>query len=221
MINRNIHILHNFNILYLEDDVELLKQTKDVLDDFMQEVFAVSSIKEAMKVLENEHIDVILSDILLKDENGIDFLKSLKESTYIDIPTVFITAHTETSYLLEAIKLKVENYIVKPINLKELLNTIHDIVLPINQHKEAQKSNNLIKIISEVTDGKQVEVIKYIMLHLDESNEIHTSYSEIMSHIDISKPTLVKLFKKLSEKNILINTSHKVYKFHQDSLDNL
>jgi len=221
MINRNINILNNFNILYLEDNAELLKQTKDVLDDFMREVFDVSSIEEAMKVLENEHIDVILSDILLKDENGIDFLKSLKESAYINIPTVLITAHTETSYLLEAIKLKVENYIVKPINLKELLNTIHDIVLPINQHREAQKNNNLIKIISEVTDGKQVEVIKYIMFHLDDSNEIRTSYSEIMSHIDISKPTLVKLFKQLSEKNILTNVSHKRYRFHQDSLDSL
>jgi len=212
MINRNINILNNFNILYLEDNVELLKQTKDVLDDFMQEVFDVSSIEEAMKVLENEHIDVILSDILLKDENGIDFLKRLKESDYINIPTVLI---------IEAIKLKVENYIVKPINLKELLNTIHDIVLPINQHREAQKSNNLIKIISEVTAGKQVEVIKYIMSNLDDSNEIHTSYSEIMSHIDISKPTLVKLFKQLSEKNILTNVSHKRYRFHQDSLDSL
>ncbi|PHQ56772.1 MAG: response regulator [Sulfurimonas sp.] len=221
MINRNINILNNFNILYLEDDVELLKQTKDVLDDFMLEVFGASSIEESMKVLESEHIDIILSDILLKGENGVDFLKSLKESPYTDIPTVLITAHTETSYLLEAIKLKVANYIVKPINLKELLNTIHDIVLPINQHKEAQKSNNLIKTISEVTDGKQVEVIKYIMSNLNDSDEVNTSYSEIMSHIDISKPTLVKLFKKLSEKNILTNVSHKKYRFHQDSLDSL
>lgn len=221
MITRNINILHNFNILYLEDDAELLKQTKDVLDDFMQQVFGVCTSDQAMQVLENEHIDVIISDILLENESGIDFLKKLKESPYGDIPTVLITAHTETSYLLEAIKLKVENYIVKPINLKELLNTIHDIVLPISQQKEAQKSTNLIKIISEISDGKQIDVIRYIMANLNESGEILTSYSEIMSHIDISKPTLVKLFKKLSEKNILTNISHKLYKFHQESLDNL
>lgn len=221
MITRNINILHNFNILYLEDDTELLKQTKDVLDDFMQHVFGVCTSDQAMKVLENEHIDVIISDILLENESGIDFLKKLKESPYGDIPTVLITAHTETSYLLEAIKLKVENYIVKPINLKELLNTIHDIVLPINQQKEAQKSTNLIKIISEISDGKQIDVIRYIMANLNESGEILTSYSEIMSHIDISKPTLVKLFKKLAEKNILTNISHKLYKFHQESLDSL
>jgi len=221
MIPRNIHILHDFNILYLEDDVELLKQTKDVLDDFMQHVFGVHTSEQAMQVLEKEPIDVIISDILLENESGIDFLKKLKDSPYADIPTVLITAHTETSYLLEAIKLKVENYIVKPINLKELLNTIHDIVLPINQQKEVQKSTNLIKIISEISDGKQVDVIKYIMAKLNEENEITTSYSEIMSCIDISKPTLVKLFKQLSGKNILTNVSHKRYKFHQESLDSL
>lgn len=221
MITRNIHILHDFNILYLEDDVELLKQTKDVLDDFMKHVFGACTSVQAIQVLENEHIDVIISDILLEKESGIDFLKKLKESSYADIPTVLITAHTETSYLLEAIKLKVENYIVKPINLKELLNTIHDIVLPISQQKESQKSTNLIKIISEISDGKQIDVIKYIMANLNEADEIFTSYSEIMSHIDISKPTLVKLFKKLAEKNILTNVSHKRYKFHQGSLDSL
>lgn len=221
MTHRNINILHDFNILYLEDDVELLKQTKDVLDDFMHKVFDVFTSEEAMQILDNEHVDVIISDILLKDENGIDFLKKLKESGHAHIPTVLITAHTDSAYLLEAIKLKVENYIVKPINLKELLNTIHDIVLPISQQREAQKNNNLIKIISEVSDGKQIEVIKYIMGNLNESNEIRTSYSEIMSHIDISKPTLVKLFKQLAEKNILTNPSHKIYKFHQESLDSL
>jgi len=221
MITRNINILHNFNILYLEDDVELLKQTKDVLDDFMRQVFDVTTSDQAMQVLENEHIDVIISDILLENESGIDFLKKLKKSSYGDIPTVLITAHTDTSYLLEAIKLKVENYIVKPINLKELLNTIHDIVLPISQQKESQKSTNLIKIISEISEGKQIDVIKYIMANLNKEDEIFTSYSEIMSHIDISKPTLVKLFKKLAEKNILTNVSHKRYKFHQLSLNSL
>jgi CheY-like chemotaxis protein len=79
MQNRDLNILNKFNILYLEDDENLLKHTHDVLIDFVNEIYAVKTSKEALEVLKNKKIDVIISDILLKDENGIDFLKYFKE----------------------------------------------------------------------------------------------------------------------------------------------
>ena len=91
-----------------------------------------------MDILLHKKIDVIICDILLKDENGIDFLKHIKNKN-INVPTILTTAHTDTQYLLEAIRLKVENYIVKPINIKESLNSLHDILLPSVQQKEIVK----------------------------------------------------------------------------------
>ncbi|XOB63625.1 response regulator [Campylobacterota bacterium DY0563] len=221
MIERNLNILNNFNILYIEDDKSLLTHTKDILDDFVGKVYAVNTSNEALEIIEKERIDVIISDILLENENGIDFLRYLKEKREIDIPTILITAHTDTKYLLDAIKLKVENYIVKPINIKELLNTIHDIVFPIIQAQEIQKNSNVIKMISAVTDGKQVEVIKYIVSNLNKNSIFTASYSDIMNEISISKPTLIKLFKELSEKKILVKTAHKTYKFNEIELNKI
>lgn len=196
---RNLNILGKFNVLYLEDDKSLLTHTKDILDDFVANVFAANTSEEANDILKKKKVDVIISDILLENENGIDFLREIQEKE-IFIPTVLTTAHTDTKYLLDAIKLKVENYIVKPINIKELLNTLHDILLPIVQEEENQQNINIIKTISAVTDSKQVEVIKYIILNLDKDNQVVTSYTDIMDRISISKPTLIKLFKELSEK---------------------
>ena len=144
MNNKDLNILHNFNILYLEDDESLLKHTTDVLEDFVNNIYAVKTSKEALDILLNKKVDIIVSDILLKDENGIDFLKHIKNKN-INIPTILTTAHTDTNYLLEAIKLKVENYIIKPINIKELLNTLYDVLLPIVQEKEIRKNNSVIK----------------------------------------------------------------------------
>jgi len=220
MLTRNLNILNQFNILYLEDDDSLLKQTSDVLEDFVENVYAVKTSKQAMQILKDKKIDLIISDILLENENGIDFLRDLK-SKNIKIPTVLTTAHTDTKYLLEAIKLKVENYIVKPINLKELLNTLHDIVLPLTQEIQIQKNANIIKTISVITDSKQVEVVKCIIEHLNDNHEFISSYSDIMEKISISKPTLIKLFKELSEKKILTKIAHKTYKFDQNALDNI
>ena len=221
MSERNLNILNSFNVLYLEDDKSLLTHTKDILDDFVLNVYAVNTSKEAFEILEKEKIDVIISDILLENENGIDFLRNLKEQKNLNIPTILTTAHTDTKYLLDAIKLKVENYIVKPINIKELLNTLHDILFPIIQAQELQKNSNVIKTISAITDSKQVEVIKYIMANLNDNKQLIASYTDIMSEISISKPTLIKLFKELSEKNILIKVAHKTYQFNEKNLNSM
>ena len=220
MQNKDLNILHNFNILYLEDDENLLKHTKDILEDFVNNIYAVRTIKEALDILVNKKIDVIISDILLKDENGIDFLKHIK-SKNINIPTILTTAHTDTQYLLDAIKLKIEDYIIKPINIKELLNSLHDILLPMVQQKEIQKNNNLIRTISAITGGKQVSIIKFIINNLDNENLFIASYTEIMESFAISKPTLIKLFKELAEKNILVKVQHKTYRFNEQALESL
>lgn len=220
MQNKDLNILQQFNILYLEDDVNLLKHTQDVLEDFVNNIYAVKTSKEALDILMNKKVDIIISDILLENENGIDFLKHIKEKN-INLPTILTTAHTDTKYLLEAIKLKVENYIVKPINIKELLNTLHDVLLPIVQQKEIQRNINVIKTISAITDSKQVDIIKFIINNLNNENQFTASYSDIMEEISISKPTLIKLFKELAEKNILVKVQHKTYRFNEAALDNL
>ncbi|APW65353.1 response regulator [Poseidonibacter parvus] len=217
MQNKDLNILQDFNILYLEDDENLLKHTKDLLEDFVNNIYAVKTSKEAMNILLNKKVDVIISDILLENENGIDFLKHIKEKE-IFIPTILTTAHTDTKYLLDAIKLKVENYIVKPINIKELLNSLHDILLPIVQKQEILKNIYVIKTISAITDSKQVDIIKYIINSLDNDNHFTASYTDIMEEISISKPTLIKLFKDLAQKDILVKVAHKTYKFNQSAL---
>lgn len=220
MKNRDLNILLNFNILYLEDDIDLAKHTTDVLEDFVHNIYTVQTSKEALNIIRNKKVDLVLSDILLENENGIDFLKELKEQN-IEIPAILTTAYTDTKYLLEAIQLKVENYIVKPINIKELLNTLHDVLLPVIQEKQIRRNANIIKTISLVTDSKQVEVIKYIIGNLDNENQIITSYSDITDTISISKPTLIKLFKELSEKKVLTKVAHKTYRFDENALDNI
>ena len=219
-MNKNLDILKNINILYLEDDENLLKHTSDILEDFVSNIYGVKNTIDAMKILLEKKVDVIISDILLENENGINFLKYIK-SKDIQIPAILTTAHTDTNYLIESIKLKVENYLLKPINIDELLNSLYDVILPKIQEKEIKKNSNIIKTIGAITDSKQVEIIKYIFNNLDENNNFFGSYSEIMEQFSISKPTLIKLFKDLADKNILFKTQHKTYQFDEKSLENI
>ncbi len=215
---RDLEILKEFNILYLEDDENLLKNSTEILEDFVNKIFPAKNTKDAIDTILHNKIDVIISDILLKNENGIDFIKQLRDEYEIYTPVIFTTAYSDTNYLIEAIKLKVQNYIIKPINIKELLNTIHDTVLPIKQNSEIRKSYNVIKIISIICDNKQIEVINFIMNNLDEENIFYFFYIDIMNKIDISKPTLIKIFKALIDKNILTKLQRSRYLFNENRL---
>lgn len=186
-MNKNLDILKNINILYLEDDENLLKHTSDILEDFVANIYGVKNTIDAMKILLEKKVDVIISDILLENENGINFLKYIKSKDIL-IPAILTTAHTDTNYLIESIKLKVENYLLKPINIDELLNSLYDVILPKIQEKEIKKNSNIIKTIGAITDSKQVEIIKYIFNNLDENNNFFGSYSEIMEQFSIKIP---------------------------------
>ena len=107
--NRNLDILKEFNLLYIEDDLSLLKNGTEILQDFVKTVYPASNTKDALEILQKNKVDVIISDILLEDDNGIDFIKRIRKDFNIFTPVILTTAYTDTNYLLESIKLKIEN----------------------------------------------------------------------------------------------------------------
>lgn len=218
MNKRNFELLGSFTILYIEDEADLLKHTTSVLEDFVKKIYPVQTIDEALEIIKNEKIDVIIADIHLKYSNGLDFLRTVKNDLEMELPSIVTTAFTDTEYLLDAIKLHVDNYIIKPVNIKELLNSLHDVLLPKIQAKEIEHSYNIIKTISAVTDSKQVEIIRFIIKNLDHENMLNYSYSEIMEQVDVSKPTVIKLFKQLGDQGILTKIQNKKYLFDETKL---
>jgi response regulator RpfG family c-di-GMP phosphodiesterase len=218
MNKRNFELLGSFSVLYVEDEADLLKHTTAVLEDFVKKIYPVQTIEEALEIIKTEKIDVIIADIHLRYSNGLDFLKIVKHDLDLEIPAIVTTAFSDTEYLLDAIKLHVDNYIIKPVNIKELLNSLHDVLLPKIQAKEIERSYNIIKTISAVTDSKQVEIIRFIVKNLDNDNMLNYSYSEIMEQVDVSKPTVIKLFKQLGDQGILTKVQNKKYLFDETKL---
>lgn len=218
MNKRNFELLGTFNVLYIEDEADLLKHTTSVLEDFVKKIYPVQTIDEALEIIKTEKIDVIIADIHLRYSNGLDFLRTLKHNLEIEMPSIVTTAFSDTEYLLDAIKLHVDNYLIKPVNIKELLNALHDVLLPKIQAKEIERSYNIIKTISAVTDSKQVEIIRFIIKNLDNDNMLNYSYSEIMEQVGVSKPTVIKLFKQLGDQGILTKIQNKKYLFDETKL---
>jgi len=210
----NLEILEDLKVLYVEDEEDILKQTSMVLEDFIGKLYIAKDGEEALKIALEEPIDLIVTDILIPKKNGIEFLEILKNEHDKSFPTIITTAHTDAKYLLSAINnLDVRFYIIKPINIKELLKAMYDLILPIIQKRELLLYKNILTGLTVFVGGKKIEIIKYILNNLDKDNTFNGTYNDIMQNLNVSKPTVIKLFKELIDGGILERVRNSVYKF--------
>ncbi len=88
MNKRNFELRGSCTILYIEDEADLLKHTTSVLEDFVKKIYPVQTIDEALEIIKNEKIDVIIADIHLKYSNGLDFLRTVKNDLEMELPSI-------------------------------------------------------------------------------------------------------------------------------------
>ena len=205
-------------VLYVEDEKSVRDQTQMILRDFVKEVHLASNGEEGLRLALEKEIDIIVTDILMPGMNGIDMLKKLRNEHNRKIPASITTAVTETEYLMEAISLKVDGFIMKPINVRDLISNIYTVMLPKMHNKEMQGCSFIVEGLAALIGGKKIEILKYIINHLDENKVYNGSYQDIIDSIGVSKPTVVHMFQQLIKVGILEKIKNKQYRFRNTKL---
>lgn len=126
--------LKDKTILFLEDNIEFAANTTDLLQVFVKDVYHSQSIVEANKILHSNPIDIIICDIKLKNENGLDFIRDFREKN-TKIPIVVISGHKDEEFLFRAIPLGLTAYLLKPIKYEMLINALKQCLEMIDIHQ--------------------------------------------------------------------------------------
>jgi len=113
-------------VLVVDDFATMRKIIKNVLKQInIENVVEAENGRHALDVLNKEDIDLIISDWIMPEMTGIDFLKACKGDDKIkNIPFLMATAEAQKDCILEAIKSGVDNYIVKPFTPEKLQGAI-------------------------------------------------------------------------------------------------
>jgi len=109
-------------ILVVDDEFGVLQSFKMVLKDEFK-VFLAATGGEAIDLFNQNAVDLILLDILLPDNNGLDLLEKFKELD-LSIEVIMITAVKDIQTAVKAIRLGAYDYIVKPFDVVEVLKVI-------------------------------------------------------------------------------------------------
>ena len=115
------------SILIIEDDITFSLMLKTWLGKKGFVVESASLIQEAKRKIADTKFDLIISDLRLPDDDGIDLLKWLKEKG-LSIPLIIMTGYAEIQTAVQAMKLGAADYIAKPLNPDELLGKIRELL---------------------------------------------------------------------------------------------
>lgn len=109
-----------FKILVVEDDLDLQQLfCRTLMRNNYQPIGADSALK-ALRLMENEHVDLIISDVMMPGMNGFDFIRQLRESGF-DQPVMIITAKGDILDKQCGFLAGADDYMVKPIDINEML----------------------------------------------------------------------------------------------------
>lgn len=113
-------------VLVVDDFATMRKIIKNVLKQIsIENVLEAENGKHALTVLKNDAVDLIISDWIMPEMTGIEFLKACKaDETIKKIPFIMVTAEAQKDNIMEAIKSGVDNYIVKPFTPDKLREAI-------------------------------------------------------------------------------------------------
>ena len=142
-----------FRILIVEDDKNLRKLITTYLKKNEYITYEATNGLEALDIMDTNYIDLIISDIMMKEMDGYELIKSLRDANYT-IPILLVTAKSTIADKKEGFLLGADDYMVKPINMEELLLRVKVLL------RRANAANEQKLIIGNlIIDYKQMSVL--------------------------------------------------------------
>ena len=114
-------------ILIVEDDIQFNRIICSYLTDSGYNVVGCYSATEALEQMEKMSFDMIVSDIMMKDIDGFEFAEQVRIVNK-DIPFLFLTARDDLQSKEKGYSMGIDDYIVKPVEMKELMFRIEAIL---------------------------------------------------------------------------------------------
>lgn len=202
-------------VLLIDDDKDILNFGNKVLSSVGHKVSLAEDVASAVEILSTDDFDLIVTDANMPVHTGYDLLKILKsEQRYKNIPIALLTARREREDIEQAIKLGVDDYIVKPIDPSLFIKKVSDLLKkaveknPVQEKSEEEAPTlqevsirlpGIVKMEAEIVAVSEVGLTVQTPHQLTDGQSIHFD-SNLFQAIQI-KPPFMKVLNCEFHKN--------------------
>lgn len=133
-----------YNVLIVDDDIATVEVIKDTINWNslgINNVFTAYNVAGAKKIIKKHNIDIIISDIEMPQETGLDLLKWVREKD-IDCEFLLLTCHESFTYATDAIQYDAAAYLTKPFEMNIMTLNLQKIINKLTEKRSLQKSSD-------------------------------------------------------------------------------
>ena len=191
----------NSKILLVDDDIEICRYLKTELSDWYRFVICNNG-KEALKQLLSGDFDLVVSDVVMPEMDGITLLRNIKGNANIShVPVIMLTSKSEISDRLEGIKQGADAYLAKPFSLEELHLTIDNLIDNVRRLKGkfsgALKQDDKVEKIE--VKGYDEELMERIMKVVNENlSDSDFNVEKMCDEVGVSRTQLHRKLKEMT-----------------------
>ena len=198
--------LNAFSVLYVEDEDGIRNNIEEILKHLFKEVATAKNASDAYKKYIQNKPDLIITDIKMGNETGIDLVKKIRE-TDSKTRVIVTSAHTDLDYLLEATQLHLVKYIVKPITNDNLMEALESFIKSYDDNKIYNLNENWVfnsskSVVSNGTEDFILTKKEAIFLKLLITKNRVISYEELENAICDDDSILTSNAMRLFIKNL-------------------
>ncbi|MFW6232934.1 MAG: response regulator [Bacteroidota bacterium] len=148
--------MEKFNLLVVDDEEIVIESLRRQLrKESSLNFLAALSVEDAMNIMNNEHIHVVLTDLMMPGTDGLEFMKIMKKAGHNPI-IIMITGYATISTALQAMEQGAFDYIAKPFTKEEIRKVVRRAIdLVKSSNKAGKQKQNLINF----EDEKQIKSI--------------------------------------------------------------
>ena len=132
----------NLKLLYVEDNKDSREATKLIFDEFFLDVVIAIDGQDGYEKFQENEIDIIIADVNMPRLNGLDMIEKIRQIDK-NIPILILSAYNEASYFVRSIKIGVAGYVLKPIDISQLLPTLRGVTEKIKLQQQVEAGCSL------------------------------------------------------------------------------
>lgn len=129
-------------ILLVDDEIYTIRILQTAIDwksHQVEQVWSALGVAKAREILQENQIDLVICDIEMPKESGLDLLRWIRENKY-DTEIILLTCHTEFAYAKQALSLGAYDYCVKPINVEDIEKVAVGALMHIQENRKMRKA---------------------------------------------------------------------------------
>ncbi len=128
----------DISVLYVEDEDLTREEVRELLQERFREVFVARNGAEGLEQFRENNPDLVITDILMPVMDGLTMVKEIRAFNQ-GVPVIVTTAYSETSYMIDAIDANVDQFVIKPIELKKFFAAIKKCTEIIESRKASKR----------------------------------------------------------------------------------